>query len=41
MAQAELLAEQRGRAEQYTLSMAMEGMQQLLFEAFEDESGGS
>ena len=40
MAQAELLAEQRGRAEQYALSMAMEGMQQLLLEAFEDESGG-
>ena len=40
MRQAELLAEQRGRAEQYALSMAMEGMQQLLLEAFEDESGG-
>ena len=40
MAQAELLAEQRGRAEQYALSMAMEGMQQLLLEAFEDEGNG-
>jgi len=39
MAQAALLAEQRGRAEQYALSMAMEGMQQLLLEAFEDEEG--
>ena len=41
MAQAELLAEQRGRSTEYALSMAMEGMQQLLIEAFEDESGGS
>lgn len=39
MAQAALLAEQRGRGAEHSVQMAMEGMDQLLLEAFDDEGG--